>query len=249
MIALAFIGIVLVCYFIGNISFARIITWRVARKDITSEGSGNPGAMNVMRNHGFGVAFITLICDVIKCGLPSLIAYFCMRGYGLENVAYFVASLSTILGHNFPILFKFKGGKGVACTFGMFLFHPSFWWITIIVFLFCALIFFFLDYGFLASLIFCTIMSTISIVMLSLWASPYFYIPVIFIGFDLLLLFIMHSGNFKRMLSGTEKKMGFRHKLYEFFHKGKGGEIAVNEGESDTPEEEIIIEPDHKNEK
>ena len=192
MIGLAFALIIVICYFIGNISFARIITWNAARKDITSEGSGNPGTMNVLRSHGFGIAFLTLICDALKCGLPAMIAGFIMKSYGLWDVAYFVACFSCILGHNFPVLFKFKGGKGVACTFGMFLFHHSLWWITIIVFLACATVFFFIDYAFLASLLFCTIMSAVAITLLTLNSVAYFYIVIAIIGVNLILLFVMH---------------------------------------------------------
>ena len=111
--------IVLVCvisYFIGNISFGRFVA-ASKKKDITKMGSGNPGTTNVLRNMGMIYGIITLALDILKGVVPSLIAFFV---FGRSYTMLYIAGLSTIVGHIFPVVFKFKGGKGMATMIGVF---------------------------------------------------------------------------------------------------------------------------------
>lgn len=109
--------VALVSYMCGNISFARIIS-RKKNDDITKMGSGNPGSTNILRNYGFKFGILNLALDMIKGFTPSLVAYFI---FGKSYVMLYIAGISAMLGHIYPVLFKFKGGKGIATMMGLFL--------------------------------------------------------------------------------------------------------------------------------
>ncbi len=216
MIYLALAICAVVGYLIGSISFARIFSWAFAKKDITKEGSHNPGTMNMLRTRGFGEAILTLLMDAIKSGLPALIAFFVVNHFfaGEGNLAYFVTAFFAIIGHCFPVYYKFKGGKGVASTFGLFTFHPSFWWISLIVFVVCFLLLLFvLKYGSVVSFLYILTMSITSTTLLAVWEVLNF-VPIIFlIWLNVVLIFILHHENIKRLFSGQENKVDLMAKI------------------------------------
>ena len=109
--------VVLISYMCGNISFARIIS-KKKNDDITKMGSGNPGSTNILRNYGFKFGILNLALDMIKGFTPSLVAYFV---FDKSYVMLYIAGISAMLGHIYPVLFKFKGGKGIATMMGLFL--------------------------------------------------------------------------------------------------------------------------------
>ncbi|MBQ9931380.1 MAG: glycerol-3-phosphate 1-O-acyltransferase PlsY [Firmicutes bacterium] len=113
-IALAIVLIV-VAYFIGNISPATIIS-KAHGRDIRKEGSGNPGTTNMLRTQGKKAAGLTLLVDVLKGVVAVLIG----RYFGGEYLAVYCA-VAVIFGHLWPVCFKFKGGKGIATGLGLLL--------------------------------------------------------------------------------------------------------------------------------
>lgn len=109
--------LVLAAYLLGSISSAIIVCQLMGLPDPRAEGSGNPGATNVMRIGGKKAAAITLLGDMLKGLLPVLAAH-------ALNVDPFILSgvmLAAFLGHLYPIFFGFAGGKGVATSFGVLL--------------------------------------------------------------------------------------------------------------------------------
>ena len=108
---------ILVSYFCGNISFARIIS-KSKNQDITKLGSGNPGMTNTLRNFGFKFGLMNLLLDMLKAFVPAIACYYI---FGKNDMMLYVAGISSIMGHMFPVVYKFKGGKGVSSTMGMFL--------------------------------------------------------------------------------------------------------------------------------
>ena len=106
-----------VAYLIGSISSAIIICRLMRLPDPREQGSGNPGATNVMRIGGKKASTITLLGDLLKGLLPVYIAG--LMGASLELLA--VIGLAAFLGHLYPVFFKFKGGKGVATSIGVLL--------------------------------------------------------------------------------------------------------------------------------
>ncbi len=233
-----FILVVVVCYFIGNINFARVIARVFKHEDITTKGSGNPGTMNVLRVYGIGYAVLTLLLECLKAGVPALVCGYIFGNYGMFELAFFVAGISVVLGHNFPAIYKFKGGKGIACTAGMFFFSPL-WWVGLIMFVVCCVFLYFVDYAFLASLIFVSSLSVAWIVYLSLLQPYLWWVCIILIAFNWLLDIAMHHSNILRFVKGTENPTNFRQKVNKLF-----GRKEKIEKVDEKPEKEIVIEDD-----
>lgn len=159
LVVLEYVLLVLFSYFVGNISFARIIS-KSKSDDITKKGSGNPGTMNMLRTYGVKIGALTLILDVLKGVVPSLTGLLLFRYTGLnESIGLFVAGLSVIVGHMWPVIYKFKGGKGVACALGVFMVANPLYLLIAFVIGFVYLWFF--DYGSVASLFIVAFMSII----------------------------------------------------------------------------------------
>lgn len=251
MIAILYLSLTLVVgYLIGNINFARIFSWIFAKKDITTVGSKNPGTMNMLRTRGFGEALLTLIFEAIKSGVPAIASYFIFRHYfpndGWENLAYLLTAIGAIIGHCFPVFYKFKGGKGVACTFGLFLFNPNTWWISIIMFVICFVLFFFIDYPFIISLTFILVLSIYSTAYFAIYSVTWFIPLIILIWLNFLLILFMHRGNIKRLISGTENKVHFADKV---FKKHKKDETENQEISKQTAEATIEASEENIKEK
>lgn len=209
-----FVGM-LVGYLIGNINFARIFSWAFAKKDITTVGSKNPGTMNMLRTRGFGEAFLTLIMEAIKSGAPALACYFLIGHFFPDwgDMAYYMTAFGVILGHCFPVFYKFKGGKGIACTVGMFLFNPDCWWFSLVVFAICFILALFIDYMFVISLTFATTMTVYSCCLYGIQQRFLFLFLILILVLNLVFLFIKHRTNFQRLFNGTENKVHIIDKL------------------------------------
>lgn len=109
---------VVIGYLLGSISSSTIISRWFAKIDIREHGSGNAGATNTLRVLGTRWAIVVLLIDVLKGVLAVIIAW--KLGPGHEWVAY-ASGLAAIVGHNWPIFFGFRGGKGIATTIGVLL--------------------------------------------------------------------------------------------------------------------------------
>lgn len=107
--------LVALAYLIGSVSSAVIVCRLMGLDDPRKQGSGNPGATNVMRIGGKKAAAITLLGDALKGLVPVLIA----KGMGVDGLPFALVVLAAFLGHLYPVFFGFKGGKGVATTFGV----------------------------------------------------------------------------------------------------------------------------------
>lgn len=128
-IALIIAGLAVVCYLIGSVNFAILITKKVANTDVRSHGSGNAGMTNVLRTAGKKAAAATYICDFLKgvaCAAigrfvaSALLRSLCEEGDTFDPLifAYF-AGIFCMIGHIFPVFFNFRGGKGVAALSGV----------------------------------------------------------------------------------------------------------------------------------
>jgi len=151
-----FIVACLVSYLIGGISIARFITSNENKGDISKQGSGNPGTMNMLRTHGIGMGLFTLFCDALKGVAPALfgLLYYKELNFELGYVALYTFGLFAVLGHVFPIYYKFKGGKGIATTFGIFMVADPI--CTSILFGILFITLYFIKIGSLVSLLFIT---------------------------------------------------------------------------------------------
>lgn len=110
----------LLAYLLGSVPYGLIIATKFCRIDPRTAGSGNVGATNVARLCGKGWGALTLLCDLTKGALAVGLAWYIGNHYGGWQYAHLGAGLFAILGHMFPVFFRFKGGKGVATTVGVF---------------------------------------------------------------------------------------------------------------------------------
>ncbi|MGB6976613.1 MAG: glycerol-3-phosphate 1-O-acyltransferase PlsY, partial [Gammaproteobacteria bacterium] len=104
----------IIAYLFGSISSAVIVSRLLGLPDPRTQGSGNPGATNVLRLAGRYPALLVFIGDMLKGLLPVLLA----RLFGLHGGMLAIVPLAALLGHIYPVFFQFKGGKGVATAFG-----------------------------------------------------------------------------------------------------------------------------------
>ena len=122
---ISYILIGLIAYFVGSISFSIIFTKAFTGEDIRDKGSGNAGSTNVFRSIGAIPAVLTLICDALKGVIVIAIAYLFGKWFGLDDngkaLLVELAAIFVVVGHMFPIYYKFRGGKGVATSLGVIL--------------------------------------------------------------------------------------------------------------------------------
>ncbi|MBC8507225.1 MAG: glycerol-3-phosphate acyltransferase [Chloroflexi bacterium] len=109
--------LVTVNYLLGSASSAILVTWLWVRKDIRTLGNRNAGAANVARSVGILPAAVVTIADFAKGAVPVLIA----RWLGMANVCALVGVVAAVIGHSYPIYFRFRGGKGLAASLGALL--------------------------------------------------------------------------------------------------------------------------------
>ena len=118
-----YIIVSIIAYLLGSISFSIIFSKKFAGFDVREKGSGNAGTTNVLRTVGKKAAILTLICDCLKGVIAVLVAF--IAGKIIKDLdrslLVQLAGIFVILGHTFPIFFKFKGGKGVATSLGVLL--------------------------------------------------------------------------------------------------------------------------------
>lgn len=197
---LYYILLALASYMIGNISGARIVA-RLKHGDITKSGSGNPGTLNTWRTFGFWPGILTFVLDMLKGVIPTLFAVLTFNHFGCNaEIALFVAGFCVVLGHIYPVVFKFNGGKGVATTIGVF--FVANWWVTLIAVVVMLIGILFVKY---ASIFTIGIVIVLSIVEICL-CNPANWLNYIFIAGILLLVLIAHRANIKRIFTGKENK-------------------------------------------
>lgn len=198
------IVLVAVCYLIGSINSSILISRIVTGKDIRESGSGNAGATNMLRTMGKKYAVITLVIDILKGVVAILLAKLAIH-YGSSGASEYIAGVAAVLGHNFPIFFGFRGGKGVATSLGVILLLD--WKIGIIVLLIALAIMVLTRYVSLGSVVaaiaFIIIQTAVMFVTNSF--DTVRFICVLILG---ILLIARHRANIVRLIKGEENKLG-----------------------------------------
>ena len=198
--SLATLSVTAAAYLIGSISFAVVVSKLFGLPDPHSYGSGNPGATNVLRTGNKAAALLTLVGDGVKGFATVVIAYHLGITWGDASLATAGAALAVFLGHLYPIFHHFKGGKGVSTaagiTFGLA------WQLGIallVVWLIVAILF---RYSSLASMIAAVATPPLGFYFLGNWPEAWVLIPIA------LLLLWRHRANIRKLLAGTETKIG-----------------------------------------
>ena len=190
----------LLSYLVGNISVARIIS-KKKHSDVTKLGSGNPGSTNMLRNFGFKIGFLNFLLDILKGVVPTLVALLVTN-----SVVYaYIAGISVILGHVYPVLFKFKGGKGIASMLGVFLvINPI---VTLIVIAVAAISWLCFEYGSVASFICVTVLTVVEGFRAKSFSEPDVYIVSVILFGIFVITWWAHRGNIVRLLVGKESRV------------------------------------------
>ena len=183
-------------YLFGSISSAIVLCWIAGYPDPRRQGSGNPGASNILRLYGKKAAAITLAGDLLKGLLPVLIG----RALQVPEVILAGMGVAAFLGHLYPIFFQFEGGKGVATFIGILygLAWPAgvafmlVWIVTAATF----------RYSSLSALV----ATALSPVLVFIMVPSYAYLTATLLMAGL--IFWRHQANIRRLLSGTERKIG-----------------------------------------
>ena len=198
---LKYVLIAVVGYLLGNISVGILVAKLYGIKDIRKVGSGNAGSTNVLRNLGWLPSVLTLVGDCLKSFIAAKLGQYLAGDVGL-----LIGGTAAILGHDFPVFFKFKGGKGIAASLGMILtINP---WLGIgltgVVVLVAALT----GYVSLGSIT-VSVVYTFCIAVL-LRGNAHYWVYIGFSIFASLLSLFCHRKNIQRLLHHEENKLDFK---------------------------------------
>lgn len=203
-----YIIVSILAYLLGSISFSVIVGKKIGGIDVREKGSGNAGSTNVLRTVGKKAAIIALICDIAKGVLAVLIGY--IAGNIAKNVDHALllqlAGIFVVIGHTFPIFFKFKGGKGVATSLGVLLMIN--WQIGLICLVFALVLMALTRFVSLGS-----VGAAILLPVLTIFIKSNYLVLGNYIVFGIILAIIVifnHRENVKRLLSGKENKLSFK---------------------------------------
>ena len=198
--------LILIAYVLGSIPNALWVGKTFKNIDVREHGSKNTGSTNAARVLGAKLGIFTLILDILKGALPTYLgivlgANLLTRITGIDKLDIIVIGMAAILGHTFSLFLKFKGGKAVATTLGVFL-------VLVPYAILILLVIFFVIFGLTR---YVSLASIISAVVLPI--AVYFttrHIPLTVLGIIIGLLVIMrHKENIKRLINGTESKLSF----------------------------------------
>ena len=197
---LIYLIIIIVAYLLGNISTSYIVAKKLAGVDIRTQGSGNAGSTNVLRTLGKKAGALTFIGDVLKGLIAVLLAKFIAYIAHLDQATCaYLAVVAVVLGHNYPVFLGFKGGKGVATSLGSMLgMNP-------IIALTCL--------GFFIIIVAVTKYVSLGSI-LGIGLSPIIMMinhnnkGVLVTLFLTISVVLTHKENIKRLLKGTERKIG-----------------------------------------
>jgi len=197
MLAMALAG--MIGYLLGAVPFGLVLTRLAGLGDIRAIGSGNIGATNVLRTGRKGLALATLLLDSGKGAIAALGVQALWGWDGVDPTLPVTAGVAAVIGHNYPIWLKFKGGKGVATTLGVLL--ATAWpvgGLACLTWLLMAVVF---RYSSLAAL------AALALAPAYAWGLAE---PVHVNGFAMLavLAWWRHRDNIRRLIAGTESKIG-----------------------------------------
>jgi glycerol-3-phosphate acyltransferase PlsY len=180
-------------YMLGSVSSAIIVCYLFGKGDPRTQGSGNPGATNVLRIAGPLAAGIVLTFDIMKGTLSVYVAFL----LGVDAISIGVVAIAACLGHMFPIFFKFKGGKGVATALGC-LIALGFNWAGLLLGIWILMVIV-TGYSSLAAIVTMTIAP-----IYTLFFKPEYMYSVLMLS---VMIILQHRENIWRLLHGKENKI------------------------------------------
>jgi acyl phosphate:glycerol-3-phosphate acyltransferase len=193
---------IVAAYLVGSLSFAVIVSRFMGLADPRSYGSGNPGATNVLRSGNKAAALLTLAFDALKGFLPVMAALWWQGRFGWGETTVGLVGLAAFAGHLWPVFFRFQGGKGVATAAGVLMaLNPLLGAATLLTWLIVAL---FTRYSSLAAIVAAAFAPFFQLLQ---WGPSPMVLPITVMS---LLLVWRHHANIRKLLAGTESKLGQR---------------------------------------
>ena len=184
-------------YFIGSLNSAVILSKMFHHDDIRNYGSGNAGATNMARTYGKKWGIITFICDGLKA-VVAVIGSMLVMG---EGGAY-IAALFAILGHIFPVYYKFKGGKGVAvAAISILCLNPLVFLILVLIFVGIVYASKYISLGSIIAAFFYPMIN-------NAFDNGHGFISTVVTGLIAVIVIVMHRSNIRRLRDGNENKIG-----------------------------------------
>ena len=185
-------------YLLGSISTGVVLSKLFAKTDIRSQGSGNAGTTNMLRVLGRKMALFTFIGDMLK----GIIAVFIGKWLIGGELGGLLGVVGALLGHYYPLYFGFKGGKGIATSFGSLLFvFPVQALLAFAVFLILVAVTHYVSVGSIAAAITLPLL-----IVITHWQEPSLWIITVCIGASVVW---RHRANIKRLMNHTENKLDF----------------------------------------
>jgi glycerol-3-phosphate acyltransferase PlsY len=191
---------IILAYLVGSLSFAVIVSWAMGLPDPHSYGSGNPGATNVLRTGKKLAAILTLAGDAGKGWFAVWLAQKLAIDYDLSAATIAGVVVAVFLGHLFPVFFRFQGGKGVATALGILLAINV--WLGLTTLSTWLIIAFFFRYSSLAALVASVFSPLYCFYLFGVSAA----LPAVI--FMSALLIWRHRENIRKLMNGTESKIG-----------------------------------------
>ncbi|MFZ1563401.1 MAG: glycerol-3-phosphate 1-O-acyltransferase PlsY [Leptotrichiaceae bacterium] len=198
--------LILIAYVLGSIPNALWVGKTFKNIDVREHGSKNTGSTNAARVLGPKLGIFTLILDILKGALPTYLgivlgADLLTRMTGIDKLDVIVIGMAAILGHTFSLFLKFKGGKAVATTLGVFL-------VLVPYAILILLVVFFVIFGLTKYVSLASIVSAVALPIAVYLTTR--HIPLTILGIIIgLLVIIRHKENIKRLINGTESKLSF----------------------------------------
>jgi glycerol-3-phosphate acyltransferase PlsY len=191
---------IFLAYLIGSLSFAVIVSWAMGLPDPHTYGSGNPGATNVLRTGKKLAAVLTLAGDAGKGWFAVWLAQKYAVDFGLSPTALAGVAIAVFLGHLFPVFFRFLGGKGVATAIGILIAING--WLGLATLTTWVIIAFFFRYSSLAAIVAAVFAPLYCFFLFGFSAA----LPAVVLMSALLVW--RHRENMRKLLAGTESKLG-----------------------------------------
>jgi len=194
-----------IAYIIGAIPFSYIFGKKFKNKDLRKHGSGNLGTTNAFRVLGKTIGIFVLILDITKSGILVLLVRYNPELFGVTMLHPLFYGLASIVGHIFPVWLKFRGGKGVASSFGLVIAYAP--WVGIPLIPYFILVIHYTKYVSLASTTTALATSIIATILYFTSSNPVYDITFMIVTWiATVLIFFRHRQNFIKLFNGTENK-------------------------------------------
>ncbi len=212
--------IIAISYLLGSINTSIIISKVIYKDDIRRHGSGNAGLTNTLRTYGKGAAGLTLLGDILKTAISILIsAIFFGFGYiggmsfgGDGRGMCYIAGLFAVIGHIFPVYYRFKGGKGVLATATMgLILSPTPFLVLLLLFVIIVAISKYVSLGSIVGAMFYPVSLYVYLQIITKGAPLPLYCAIASITLAIMIVYC-HRGNIERIQNHTERKLSFKKK-------------------------------------